>query len=48
MATTPAARRLAARDYWNSPRAARIGRVFDRTLEALAAAAVILIGSLNF
>jgi hypothetical protein len=40
--------RMQARDLWTSPQAAKLGRIFDRTIEIATAAGLIIIGSVNF
>jgi hypothetical protein len=40
--------RAAARDYWNSPQVARMCRRLDYLLAFSAAAALMVLGSLNF
>lgn len=45
--STPATR-TAARDFWNSAEAEKLGRIFDKAMEYAAVTAVLLLGSLNY
>lgn len=48
MAGTSAESRAAKRDYWNSPKAAKLSRCIDWAIALIATVVILIAGSLNF